>query len=365
LKTGAHFILRGGLTIGLSTQSGTVTFDDATGLMLEFENPTYDAGSGNVTRIDAANLYSISAEAAVTQATTVIFGDVVGSGDDRQGILGGIIQSAGPQWSMDFGTDISDLVSVSLYGMNFKGAGGGIILDDGNKTSVITCTFERCGEVDPGTTNNGAEILNCTWIDPTSSGSNYGLKWQNTTHNLKNLNFITSGTPTTQNMIHFTQTADYATSFDGIKFFGSYVPSTIRHGENTGTSADVTINAVAGSGSNPAAAEFNNTAGGTVTVNNTVTLKVTVKDKAGVVIQTAQTAIYDSSETQLMNEDTNASGVAEEQYNYVADENVSVRVRKGSTTDTPKYVPVNSPQVITDTGLDVTITMLEDVNNNS
>jgi len=364
-KRGSIFYLRGGITIGDAAQSGTVTFDDDTGAVVEFEDPTYDAGSGNVSRIDAATLYAISAEGAATQNTSVTFGNVVGTGDDRQGVQGGTIQTAGPTWDLDLATDIADLSSVDLYGLAIVGAAGGISLDDGNKTSVISCTFINCGEVTPGSTNSGAEILNCAFIDPSSTGSNYALQWPNTTHNLKNLSFITSGTPTTQNMIHLTQSADYSTSFDGIIFFGSYASSTIRHGENTGTNADVTINSVAGSGSNPVQAEFNNTASGTVTVVNTVTLKVTVKDVAGVGIVGAQTAIYDDSDVELMNEDTIAGGVAEQAFEYPgSDVNVSVRVRKGSTGST-KYEPVNTPQLIQDTGLDIVVTMTEDTENAS
>lgn len=359
-KRGSVFFLRGGITFGLSTQSGTVTFDDATGAVVEFEDPTYDAGSGAVTRIDAANLYIISAEAAASQATTIIFGDVVGSGDDRQGVQGGTIQTAGPTWTMDLATDIADLTAVDIQGVTFSGAGGGLDFDDGNKTTIVSCTFVNCGEVTLGTTNSGAEILSCAFIDP----DNYALQWANTTHNIKKLSFITSGTPTTQNMIHFTQSSDYSTSFDGIIFFGSFASSTIRHGENTGTSADVTINSVSGSGSNPVASEFNNTAGGTVTVVNTVTLKVTVKDVAGVAILNAQTAIFDGV-TQLMNEDTIADGTATEDFEYPgSDVNVTVRVRKGSAAAT-KYKPVSTPQIIKSTGLDIAVTMIEDTDNSS
>jgi hypothetical protein len=330
--------------------------------MIEFGNPTYDAGSGPVSRIDSANLYIISAEAAPAQATTVIFGDVVGSGDDRQGIRGGVLRTAGPSWKLDFASDIADLVSVSLYGLTVVGAGAGILFDDGNKTSVISCTFVNCGEVQPGTTNNGAEILSCIFIDP----DDYALEWPNTTHNVKKISFITSGTPTTQYMCHFTQAADYSISFDGIKFFGNFASGTLWHGENDGLNADVTINAVAGSGSNPDEDEFTSTNGGTVSVVNTVTLKVTVRDTDGVAIENAQTAIYDSSGTELMNEDTLGTGVAEESFEYPgSDVSVIIRVRKGSSTDTPKYIPIESPQLIKDTGLDVTITMREDIANNS
>lgn len=359
-KRGTVFYVRGGLAIGDAAQSGTVTFDEDTGAIVEFEDPTYDAGSGNVTRIDAANLYKISAEGASAQKTSVAFGNLVGSGDDRQGVQGGTIQSAGPAWELDLATDIADLTSVDIQGVNFAGAGGGISMDDGNKTTVVSCAFVNCGEVTPGSINNGAEILSCALIDP----DDYALEFPNTTHNVKKISFITSGIPTTQHMCHFTQAADYSISFDGIKFFGDYSSGTLWHGENDGLNADVTINSVAGSGSNPVQSEFTSTNGGTVTVVNTVTLKVTVKDEAGVAIANAQTAIFDGV-TQLMNEDTTAGGIAEEDFQYPgSDVNVTVRVRKGSTGST-KYTPVNTSQIIKDTGLDIVVTMIEDTENSS
>ncbi len=357
-KRGTIFYLRGGVTIGDAAQSGTVTFDDDTGAVVEFEDPTYDAGSGNVTRIDSANLYTISAEAAASQATVVTFGNVVGSGDDRQGVQGGTIQTAGPAFDIDFSTDIADLTTVNLYGLNVTGAGGGIALDDGNKTTVISCTFLNCGEVVPGTTNSGAEILTCTFIDP----DDYALQWPNTTHKLKKLSFITSGTPTTQNMVHFTQSVDYSTNFDGIKFFGSYASSTIRHGENTGTGADVTINSVSGSGSNPLASEFNNTAGGTVTVSESYPVTVTIKDRAGLPIENVQTSMYVAADySEVMNKDTNASGIASESFPGSPPTAVYWRARKSSTGDT-KYKNESGFGTITTDGLSFEVVMTEDPN---
>jgi len=356
-KSGVFFLL-GGITFGDSAQGASTTFDDDTAVQVRFVDSLYYQ-AGLKTAIDAANLYLITREDAAGQPTSVTFGNVVGTGDDRQGVQGGSIGTDGPTWKFDLSGGLANASSSNdIFGLSISGASLGVLFDDGNKTVVISCTFVNCGEVTLGTTNNGAEILSCAFIDP----DNYALQWANTTHNIKKLSFITSGTPTTQNMIHFTQSTDYSTSFDGIQFFGSYASATIRHGENTGTNADITINSVSGSGSNPIASEFNNTAGGTVIVVNTVTLKVTVKDEAGVAIVDAQTAIFDGT-TELMNEDTIADGTAEQDFEYPgSDVNVSVRVRKGSATTT-KYIPVNSPQLIISTGLDVTVTLIEDVNN--
>lgn len=357
-KRGTVYYLRGGITFGDAAQSGTFTFDDATGAVVEFEDPTYDAGSGAVTRIDAANLYTISAEGLSTQKTSVLFGDVVGSGDDRQGVQGGVIQTAGPSWSMDFATDIADLTTVDIYGLTVSGASGGILLDDGNLTSVISCIFVNCGEIDPGTTSSGAEILSVTIIDP----DNYGLKWPNTAHNIKKVSFITSGTPTTQNMVHFTQSADYTTDFDGIIYYGSYASSTIRHGENTGTNADVIINSVSGSGSNPLESEFNNTASGTVTVSASYTVTVTIKDRDGGAIQNVQTSMYvTADDSEVMNMDTNPSGVATTGYTGSPPTAVYWRARKSSTGDT-KYKNESGIGTITTDGLSFEVVMDVDPN---
>lgn len=130
------------------------------------------------------------------------------------------------------------------------------------------------------------------------------------------------------------------------------------------TGAIVTIGNLPGSDA-ATAEEIGDPPGATI-IESTVTLKVTVKDESGTAIQNAQTAIYKVSDsTQLMNEDTTALGVAEEDFNYPGSPvPVTVRVRKGSSGVT-KYVPVKSSQTISASGLDITITMRVDTNNSS
>ncbi|MDP3768717.1 MAG: hypothetical protein Q8S13_11940, partial [Dehalococcoidia bacterium] len=190
------------------------------------------------------------------------------------------------------------------------------------------------------------------------TSANRGLLFQATTHNIKKVSCITSGTPTTQHMVRLSQSADYEIAFNAIKFFGSYATATLWHGENSGSDADVTINAT--NGATPDGAEFENTASGTTTVNTSVTLKVTCKTEAGAALQDVQVAVYKVSDgTQLMNEATTAQGVAEEVVSVVAGTAVRIEARKaaGGAND---YAPVSSPQTTSATGLDVTITMSED-----
>lgn len=171
----------------------------------------------------------------------------------------------------------------------------------------------------------------------------------------------------------------------------------------------VTIN-VSGGGDTPTIRESN---GSSTTVNNTVTLAVTVLDKSdNGPIELAQVAIYRTSDdTQLMNEDTETvtagsfvvgvkyrivsvgttdftligaasntvgvvftatgagtgngtatNGVAlDNTFNYTVDTPVYMRIRKSSAGST-KYVPVSTTGTIVSTGFSVTITMSVDTN---
>jgi len=349
------YLLKGPIQIGDSAGTATTDFTD-TGSVVNFDNqPVGDSQ------------YKCEIAGNGTGTTDVQLGSVVGTGDNRQGVNGNILSSLGPAWEWDSATDIADLDSVNLYGCTFRNAHAGIGVDDNTKTSMISCSILNCGELDPGTTNDGAELLSCFIIDPDGVTNNYGLLFPQApavgvlTHNAKKLNFITSGTPTTQYMVRFIDSSDYSLTFDAFNFFGTFTSGTIQHGRNEGTNADVTINVT--NGGNVDDTDFTNTVSGTVTANNAVTLTVTVKDLAGTVIQNAQTAIYTKTGgTQLMNEDTTIGGVATASYNYSGDTDVFVKVRK-SSTGTTRYRSVASPQTITVDGLNVTITL--EVDNNA
>jgi len=229
-----------------------------------------------------------------TGITDITLGSVVGTGDARQGVSGLNMDALGEKYNIDLSTNLGGNASnsVKFYGSSFKGAEAGVLFDDNGKTSVISATFTNCNEVDSGATNNGAEMLNIFIIDPTGNANNYGYKFPQTpsggtlTHNGKKINFITSGTPTTQYMLNFPYTGDYDLTLEDFIFFGDYSSGTIWHGINSGTNADVTINAT--EGTNTAAGEYSNTNSGTMTVvAGSVSVKVTTKEADGTPIQSA------------------------------------------------------------------------------
>lgn len=350
------YILKGPVQIGDAAGTGTTDFTDYVSSSLVFDDqPVGDSH------------YNITVAGNATGTTDVQLGSVVGTGDARQGLLGTNISTLGPLWEWDSATDIADLDGVELYGCQFSGAGQGIFVDDNTKTKVISTTFLNCGALDPGTTNNGAEILNVNIIDPDGATNNYGYSFPQTpsggtlTHNGKNVNFITSGTPTTQYMLEFSAASDYSVSLVGFKFFGSYTSGTLWHGINTGSNADVTINA--SGGSDPVQAEFSSTAGGTVTVTNTVTLSVQVNDETSTGMEDVFVSIRNASTNALISEGrTNASGAyVDASYNFVSITNVNVEIRR-SSPGYKRYLPVTAAGQITSSGLSVTQKMTPDPN---
>ncbi len=137
---------------------------------------------------------------------------------------------------------------------------------------------------------------------------------------------------------------------------------------------EVQVNA--SSGANPTTKSRTGSPASAISIINTVSLKVTVLDESGAPVQNAQTGIYalesaggvtkgDELISGSGGSDTNASGIVENaNYNYGGAVNVEVRSRKSSAADTPRYKHLRSPQVIGASGLTVTVTLLEDPQNN-
>lgn len=155
------YTLFGGLRIGDDSGTKTSLWSDQSGAKVFFGNPLYHNGTSLVSAVDSDNLYTIEGRGNGTGTTDITFGSVIGTGDSRQGILGGTIGSAGPKYTLDFETDIADLDTVSFYGTTFENAG--ITQFSGaTKTDVIGCSFINCDEVQP----NDAEFISNSIIAP-------------------------------------------------------------------------------------------------------------------------------------------------------------------------------------------------------
>lgn len=99
-----------------------------------------------------------------------------------------------------------------------------------------------------------------------------------------------------------------------------------------------------------------------VVIQGSVTVQVTVVDASNNPVELAQTAVYLNDGTEVMNKDTNASGVASTTYAGSTPASCYIRVRKSSDGDT-KYIPNSTTGTIeSGSGLSVTMVLREDSN---
>lgn len=91
-----------------------------------------------------------------------------------------------------------------------------------------------------------------------------------------------------------------------------------------------------------------------------VPVTITVVDKNNVPVENAQTAVYKADTgQQLMNEDTDVTGIATENVEYSGDTAIYVRVRKSSDGFT-KYYPASTVGTMTSLGYTTTVALIED-----
>jgi hypothetical protein len=139
-----------------------------------------------------------------TGTTNFQLGTLLGSGDDRQGILGGLISSVNDKFFFDAETDTSDIDTCELYGVTFENASN-IKLSGSTTQEAIGCTFIRCDEVQP----NNAEFLNNKIIEPVPQR---GLEILST-HAIKQVDFISSSSV---DLPVFQAWENYSTTWDNV-----------------------------------------------------------------------------------------------------------------------------------------------------
>ncbi len=247
-------------------------------------------------------------------------------------------------------------------------------------TSAGVTNFTGCSFINWGTTilGTGATFNNCAWVGAdiiTANGADLigssiegyegavdtsPLIWDVATDPdglLDDMSF-TKGTEATH-AVEFGLNSPLDITVRGMTMSGFNVAnaqndSTFHFKRTSGT---VTLNVVDGAGN------FSyKTDGATIVTNiNPVTLKITVKDTNLQPIQDVQTSIQllDSPFTQLMNEDTLSTGIAQEAYTYAGDVQVVWKIRKSDDLDDPRYKADSGIETITGNGLSVTVIMEE------
>lgn len=336
------FYAYGKFWIGDSTQTAAVSFADA-GRVIQFGISEYWNGSAWVTLADI-DYQGVVIEDAATYPTTFQDGILVGTVQGRSG--NSYIGNANHDVSLDLygGGEATSL--TKLLGSLFRNLQGAINFGDDADHQMFSVSWANCSQVDPV---GAIKIRNCLFSEYTPD-TDAALLW-NANIDIEDCSFVAS-TDVTNDPHAIEHPASGSVDYLGLSFSGNDYDINFSAGSGT-----LTVNAT---GSNPTTYEI--TGGGSaVDIINTVVLKVTVKDRDRVAIENAQTSIklLASPYTQLMNEDTLSSGIAQENYNYGTDVDVVVLVRKSDDLDVPRYKAYSSIQTVKDTGLDLNVELLE------
>jgi len=313
-KSYGSYIVQGKLTFG-SASSGDVDFSDSNQVVIFPDND-----------LVADSFYGIQVLGNTGGTTNFTLGENSGG----SGISGCTFKAVGTKtFTLDVSTAANDI--IGLYGSNFINAGTITLPETGTNKEMLNCNITTMD----GVVISTCKTENCNFI----SADDEAVNLSNTGHNLKDSTFISN-----PNAIRVTSAGTY--TFDNLQFTGNTVDI-----DNT-SGGSVVINCT--NTSNPS------TYTGSTTINNSVTISVEVIDVTGTPIETAQVAVYKTSDnTELLNTDTDSSGIADTTFNYSTSTPIYVRIRKSSTGDT-KYIPVSSNGTITSSGYTATFTLLED-----
>jgi len=313
-KSYGSYIIQGKLILGSAT-SGDIDFGDSNQVVIFPDNDKV-----------ADSFYGIQVLGNSGGTTNFTLGENSGG----SGISGCTFKAIGSKtFSLDVSTTANDI--IGLYGSNFINAGTITLPVTGTNKEMLNCNITTMDGVVVST----CKTENCNFI----SADDEAVILANTGHNLKDSTFISN-----PNAIRVTTAGTY--TFDNLQFTGNTVDV-----DNT-SGGSVIINCI--NTSNPT------TYTGSTTFNFPVDISVEVIDVAGDPIETAQVAVYKTSDnTQLLNTDTDSSGLAETTFNYTTSTAIYLRIRKSSTGAT-KYIPISSTGTISNLGFTATYTLIED-----
>ncbi len=339
--------------------------------------------------------YGITVAAGSPITTNFTLGIKTGTGDDATGAQGFVITTAersivgspqSPNENIDLGgtlirwsMDLSDrnIDAANLYGCSLIGSGT-LQLDNSIVESISTLYIEGAQAFVADSTQLRNQIINATprFQLPGSPVINIGspvggspradLSYM-VTNDIGDIKFCTFGF-SEKHALEFTAidgsplgspAVPREQNSVGNRFIGYGADNTLDAAIHNNAGFDLTLNLTEGA-SIGEHTQHNVGSPVFITLVASVTVTVTVLDTAGDPIENAQTAIFRvSDDFQIMNEDTNGSGVATTGFGGSTPTDVSVRIRKNSPGDT-RYFPVNAPATITGDGLNVTITLIQD-----
>lgn len=417
-KEGIIYV-RGTIELGDDAGTNAATLTD-TDKVIVFESPQYYNGTSVVDAV-STTFQQLKFVGNGTGATSITLGKKVGTGDSASGRNGLTFIQSGVAVTIDF--DDTNVNTAKVYGSSFQDITGGLSWGTTTSHECIGNNFSGCTQFDPV---GGIIIRSCNFVNTVSTAGS--LLW-NSSIDIKNSRFIAnttgagiehdtwngtaSGSVTTADatgttlidsgasflttasindivynetdgsygvitsvdsntqVTHTTLSGGTDNDWDGSDVYSIATPITYSDLVFSGNTYDIdnttspaNVVAISKTGtSNPSTYP----SGDYVVIQGSVTVQITVKDTSGVVVQNAQVGIYLTSDrTEILNADTNASGIASTSYAGATPVEVEVRVRKASSADSPRYRNFSSIQNIqSGTGLSLDVTVQEDPYNNA
>jgi hypothetical protein len=255
--------------------------------------------------------------------------------------------------------DFSSATDTDLTDCTFTGFddnSNGVMLG-GSGNAINGCIFNLCGLVSAGS----AVIRDCTFRNGTYAS---GAFFWDENSDIQDCSFFSDGSGYG---IHYRPTGagPFTETLDGINMVGYGADETVNAGIHIEpVTTTVTINMNVQNSTTPTTDEDAGYSG-TFTIQQTVTVKVTVVDTSGAVIQDARVyMIADTGgdlavDTEILNDLSSASGIVQDTgFSYTNPQPVTGHIRKGSASPYYKESPITGS--IESAGLDLTITMVSD-----
>lgn len=342
-REGIYFA-QGMMNIGKSNQTANVSFKDSGRIIKWAKSEYYSIGGSWVTFADIG--YSgINVEDSAANTTVFEDGVLVGTDNGRSGsqFIGNSILNV----SVDLYGGNNAASTTKLYNTTLKELTGSIVMGNDADHLFYGGTVNKCKQFDPV---GAPKIRNCVFSETVDTDA--ALLW-NENIDIEDCNFIANVDPPGGAGIEMPSNVGTPYDFDDLIFSGNT--------KDVLNSSGAAITITKTGTSDPTTSE-----GAAVTFSGSVTITVTVKDTDGAVIAGVQTAVHKTADrTELMNEDTNAAGVASQAYTGATPVEVEVRCRKASLGAT-KYINFSSIQnVVASSGLSLSVILAEDTENNA
>lgn len=318
--TAGIYGVQGPLTFGDSTTATDCYFEDSN-VVIAYEDRDID---------DDKYYFNVEGHASATNSFV---------------LSNSTITTAGPYVTCDFSAGNVD--TLTLDTVVFSGLGASITFSNSTDASGHTisgCTFDVCGQIDPGDTTFESNTISNT----TTSTTGAMLLDDDGTANLQDLSFVSGGTG---HAIYIPPgaTGPFTLSNYTYSGYGSTATTDAAIYNNSGNSITLNING----GDSPT---YLNGTSASTTLVDAKTLKVTTVDSDNNTISGVRVRIENQSTGALITQGTtDASGVYQiTDYNYTGDLAVLIKCRlKG-------YKPFRTSGTINNNGLTVTATLQTD-----